>query len=393
MSSTANNRKLIYILIPFALTLGMALDIYLPSIPSISTSLSTSISMVQWTMSGFFLCFGIGQLLVGPISDHIGRKRTIFWSLLLYVSGAVTAALSPNIEILILARLIQAFGAAGTQISAFSIAKDSIKDKQTSEQVFTYLKGSMGFAPIVAPIIGSFLEYHFNWRAPFFVLAVFGAFLMGLNYRSIEESLAEEDRTKLSFGSISSYFSMMKDMRFMSLSICVVSTQAVLFSFFSLSPHIIISTLGYDERFFGICFAINALTYSLASIISARALTHIGAMSCIRIGGIMLFGAAILLICLLKYKGLGVITLMLPTLIASSGTSFIMGPATSMAVDSYKRVTGTATAFIGSLEAISAAAIGNIAVAISDFNGETFAYIVAISGIAVLLSQRFARNY
>jgi len=392
MYSSSNNKKLIYILIPFALTLGMALDIYLPSIPSISTSLATSISMVQWTMSGFFLCFGIGQLLVGPISDYVGRKKTIFWSLILYISGSVISALAPNIETLIFARLVQSFGAAGTQISAFSIAKDSVRDKKTSEQVFTYLKGSMGFAPIVAPIIGSFLEYHFNWRAPFFVLAVFGAFLMGLNYRSIEESLAEEDRTKLSFGSITSYFQMAKDSRFMSLAICLVSSQVVLFSFFSLSPHIIISTLGYDERFFGICFGANALTYSVASIISARSLSHIGAISCIKIGGIMISSAGILLLCLLKYQGLTLITLLGPTLLASSGTSFIIGPATSLAVDSYKRITATATAFLGSLEAVIAAAIGNVSVAVSDFDGKTFAYIVTISGIAILLSQRFARK-
>lgn len=389
MNQHTVNRKLIYILIPFALTLGMALDIYLPSIPSISTSLSASISMVQWTMSGFFLCFGIGQLLVGPISDHIGRKKTIFFSLLLYISGAVMAALSPNIEILIFSRVIQAFGASGTQISAFTIAKDSIKDKETSEQVFTYLKGSMGFAPIIAPIIGSFLEYHFNWRAPFFVLALFGAFLMGLNYRLIEESLAEEDRSPISFGSIGSYFKMLKDKQFMSFSLCVIASQAVLFSFFSLSTHIIITTLGYSERFFGICFAINALAYSLASIISARSLSHIGAMSCIKIGGFMLFGSGILLLLLLHYSGLTIFTLMLPALVASSGTSFIMGPATSLAIDPYKRITGTATAFIGSLEAVSAAAIGNIAISFSEFDGKTFAYIVAISGITVLLSQRF----
>lgn len=386
MTALSSNKKLLYVLIPFALTLGMALDIYLPSIPRISGSLSTSLEMVQWTMSGFFLCFGIGQLFVGPISDQIGRKKTVFISLVLYTSGAILSAIAPNIEILILSRCIQAFGACGTQISAFTIAKDSIKDKKTSEQVFTYLKGSMGFAPMVAPIIGAFIDHHISWRASFYILALFGVLLMILDYKWLNESLDENKRVKFGFGSVSSYFTMLKNRKFISLAICTIASQAVLFSFFSLSPHIIITTLGYTHQFFALCFGINALTYTFASVASAKLLTRVEATTCIMIGGVLMLLAGILLLTFIHFQKLNIILLMAPALLASSGTSFIFGPATSMAIDQYKRITGTATALIGSLEAISAAFIGNMAIKFSNFDGSTLSYIILISGIMVMIS-------
>jgi len=386
MTTLSANKKLIYILIPFALTLGMALDIYLPSIPRISGSLSTSITMVQWTMSGFFLCFGIGQLFIGPISDQIGRKKTVFISLVLYTSGAIFAAVAPNIEILIFARAIQAFGACGTQISAFTIAKDSIKDKKTSEQIFTYLKGSMGFAPMVAPIIGAFIDHHFSWRASFYILALFGVMLMILDYKWLSESLEEDKRVKFGFGSISSYFIMLRNRRFISLSICTIASQAVLFSFLSLSPHIIITTLGYTNQFFALCFGINALTYTLASVVSARLLIKINAPACIMIGGSLMLLSGILLLTFIYFHKLNILLLMAPALLASSGTSFILGPATSMAIDPYKHITGTATALIGSLEAISAAFVGNMAIKFSNFDGSTLACIILLSGTMVMIS-------
>jgi len=381
----ASHKKLIYILIPFALTLGMALDIYLPSIPRISGSLSTSIEMVQWTMSSFFLCFGIGQLFVGPISDQIGRKRTVFISILLYTLGSILAAISPNIEILIISRCIQAFGACGTQISAFSIAKDSIKDEETSKQIFTYLKGSMGFAPMIAPIIGSFLDYHFSWRASFVLLTLFGITLLILDYKWLTESLDEKKRVKFNLDSISSYLVMIRDRRFASLTMCVIASQSILFSIFSLSPHIVITTLGYSQKFFGIFFGVNALTYTIASIISARLLTKVSGKTCIMIGSSLMITGGILLFTITTYSEITIITLIIPTLLASSGTSFILGPATSMAIEPYRRITGTATALIGSAEAISAAFIGNLAVKLSSFEGSTLSCIILISGITAMV--------
>lgn len=385
-------KKLLYVLIPFALTLGMALDLYLPSIPRISNSLNTSIEMVQWTMSGFFLCFGVGQLFIGPISDHIGRKKTIFFSLILYISGSIIAAISPNIETLIASRAIQAFGSCGTQISAFSIVKDTIKDQKLSERIFTYLKGSMGFAPMAAPIIGSFIDYHFSWRVSFYVLSFFGIALMTLDYIWLKESLAHKDRVKISPKILESYFIMIKDKHFVGLALCVVASQAVLFTFFSLSPHIIISKFGYSSKFFGYCFALNALTYTFASWICGKAIYKIGTYGCIKIGGTMMLAGSTFLMAFIFSGSLGIESLIIAGLLSSSGSSFILGPATSAAIDRYRTTTGAATALVGSIEAISAAFIGNMAIKYAHFDGLTFAVIVLISGTVALLASS-VRNF
>jgi MFS family permease len=166
---------------------------------------------------------------------------------------------------------------------------------------------------------------------------------------------------------------------------CVIASQSILFSIFSLSPHIVITTLGYSQKFFGIFFGVNALTYTIASIISARLLTKVSGKTCIMIGSSLMITGGILLFTITTYSEITIITLIIPTLLASSGTSFILGPATSMAIEPYRRITGTATALIGSAEAISAAFIGNLAVKLSSFEGSTLSCIILISGITAMV--------
>ncbi|NRA47437.1 MAG: MFS transporter [Oligoflexales bacterium] len=140
----------ILVLAPSVMTLGMAMDIYIPSVPKMPQSLATSSGSIQFTLTVFLLGFGIGQLFMGPLCDRYGRRKVAIFSALTYIMSSLMCALAANVEMLIFARVFQAFGACGTQIVAFAVVKDLLRGRQ-AVQVINYLKGIMGTAPIVAP--------------------------------------------------------------------------------------------------------------------------------------------------------------------------------------------------------------------------------------------------
>ena len=171
--------KIVIFLSPLVLTLGLAMDIYLPSIPKMPEALNTSVQSVQLTLSLFLLVFGLGQLIFGPLSDQIGRKKTVLLSYVLYFLGSMICALSESFPLFLSARIIQGLGACGTLVCAFSILKDLFKGDEVT-RCFSYLKGLMGAAPITAPVIGAWLDLWFGWRASFWALTFYGALALGI---------------------------------------------------------------------------------------------------------------------------------------------------------------------------------------------------------------------
>ena len=121
------NRKplaTVAVLAPFIFSFALALDIYVPSIPSIREIFATNAFVVQLTVSIFMLMTGIGQLLVGPLSDHFGRRKIALCSVAIFTLGSFLCALAPSISFLIMARVIQAMGACGMMVVAFAIVRD-----------------------------------------------------------------------------------------------------------------------------------------------------------------------------------------------------------------------------------------------------------------------------
>ena len=92
----------------------LAIDMYLPALPTIATDLNTSIAAVQATLTVFFIAFGVSQIAYGPISDMVGRKPPLYFGLGLFIVGAVGCLLSPSVEWLIFFRFIQGLGAASS---------------------------------------------------------------------------------------------------------------------------------------------------------------------------------------------------------------------------------------------------------------------------------------
>lgn len=159
----AGNRKFIdstaFVFLMGALTAfdPLSIDMYLSSFPSIQKDLNTTYMSVELSLSGFFIGMAIGQLVYGPLSDRYGRKRPLIFGMLLFALASIGCALSTNINMLIVSRVLQAFGGCAGMVITRAIVRDFF-DRTRSAHFFSSLMLVMGVAPILAPLLGGFID-------------------------------------------------------------------------------------------------------------------------------------------------------------------------------------------------------------------------------------------
>ncbi|MCK4934826.1 MAG: MFS transporter, partial [Simkaniaceae bacterium] len=168
-----NFYQTLLVLSPLVFTFAFALDIYIPAVPEMPKIFKTTHGMVQLTLSIFMLVCGFGQLFIGPLSDHFGRRKIVLASIAVFTLGSFACTLARSIEFLILARMLQALGACGMMVTAYAIVRDLFDGKENFK-AYSYLNGSIAISPLIAPLFGGYLVYWFNWRATFLFLTILG---------------------------------------------------------------------------------------------------------------------------------------------------------------------------------------------------------------------------
>lgn len=384
--------KIVIFLSPLVLTLGLAMDIYLPSIPKMPEALNTSVQSVQLTLSLFLLVFGLGQLIFGPLSDQIGRKKTVLLSYVLYFLGSMICALSDSFPLFLSARMIQGLGACGTLVCAFSILKDLYNGDEVT-RCFSYLKGLMGAAPITAPVIGAWLDLWFGWRASFWALTFYGALALGIFILYGKETHPESKRRKIDINLFKRYASILKSSTFRNYALVCICAQGVLFGFFSLSPHLIIGELHFREQEFSVFFGVNALCYLTGAFSSGYLLNRKGPGTVIFIGSLTVLGAGLSMFSAYLLSGFNIWTLMIPSVIASAGVAMMMGPASASAVAPFNNYVGTATALLGCIECAGGSLIGNLLTMLPLHNQLPLALNLLGTGSVALLALLSVRGF
>src|SRR4051794_10056242 len=149
----------------------MSVDLYLPSLPELGRVFGASVPQVQLTLSGYLLCFAIGQIVYGPISDHVGRKPVLLTALALYAAVCLGCVFAASIDMLIALRCLQALGVAGAPVLARAMVRDLYHGVRASQEL-ARMGSITALAPIVAPSLGGVLQAAFDWRAAFLAMAV-----------------------------------------------------------------------------------------------------------------------------------------------------------------------------------------------------------------------------
>ncbi|CDU05091.1 membrane transport protein [Vibrio coralliirubri] len=242
----------------------LTIDLYLPALPQMVEVFNTDRSMVNLTLSSYFVTYAIGLLFWGPLSEKFGRKPILLIGLAGYMVASILCAMTNSIEQLIGARIFQAFAGSAITVIATAIVKD-LYDGREREKIMATIMSLVIIAPMVAPVFGAFLLKIASWRMMFVTLAIFGAFasVLACCYRETLETKYQGSMFR-SWGRMGV---VMKNRSFLKLLVIFSIIPMALMGFLAAGSYIYIDRFGLTEQQFSYAFAFNALCASFGPTI------------------------------------------------------------------------------------------------------------------------------
>ncbi|PHM73869.1 multidrug effflux MFS transporter [Xenorhabdus kozodoii] len=341
--------KLVLILGMLSAIGALSTDMYLPLFPAMSHALATTQAGIQLSLTSFMAGLAIGQLIIGPWSDVIGRRKLLLGGMILLTVASVACSFSSNIEMLIISRFFQGAGGASGIVLTRAIVSDLSFGNKTA-YYFNLMLAIQGAAPIIAPLMGGVAAY-FPWPIVFVFMAVTSLIITILTFIYVPESLPSQSASGRSKGSlVKPFLKLFKNRAYVGYTFVFSSTFGALFAYISASPFIYQSMFKFTPGFFSIVFAINAGIMMFSSILSARWVEKIGAKALVIIGVVTTFVLSCLL---LVVNYLTIYQLELTTVIfmlLMFTMALIFGNAASLALTAVPDVRGAGSAVLGALQ-------------------------------------------
>lgn len=247
-----------------------SIDMYLPAMPQIAESLNTTAPMVQLTLSGFVVGLAVGQLIIGPVSDGLGRKKLMVGGAVVALAAAVLAATAPGIGVLIAARVIQGLGSGACMVVSRAVIPD-LAGGRTAAKAFAVMMSIQTLAPVIAPLVGGLLVGPLGWRGLFWVLAGLAGVQLLAAALVIPESRPVEKRSRVTARYIfGNYAHVLRNAGYRGYLLTVVFVFMTLFCYLSASPFLIQDEMGYSPRVFALFFGLNAVGLLVGNMVNAR---------------------------------------------------------------------------------------------------------------------------
>ncbi|AMG98849.1 MFS transporter [Serratia liquefaciens] len=393
MTRPLARQRLVYALVLGLLaSLGpLCIDLYLPALPEMAGELNTSTATAQLSLTAGLLGLGVGQLIFGPYSDKLGRMRPLLVSLALLLFASLWCALAPNIDQLLIARLLQGLAGAGGAVISRAIARDLYSGHELT-RFFALLMLVNGLAPIVAPVLGGAMLQFMDWRGIFGVLAGIAVLLFTLASLKLSESLPAERRSQGGIlAMLQSLGGLLTQRQFMGLCLTQGFVMAGMFAYIGASPFVLQQIYGLSPQMFSLCFAINGVGLIISAQISSRLSIHWGERKVLK-GGLTLAAVSSLLLLLAASLHAPLVLLLVP-LFFSVAVIGIVGPtASSLAMQSQGDKAGSASALIG----VSMFALGACSVPLTGLGGTSSVSmaltIVGCYAIAIVLFKLLVRK-
>lgn len=385
--------KYTLLLLSLVLLAPLGIDLYLPTLPQVATGLQTPVSNVQSTIPLFLLVMGLGQLVTGPLVDNFGRKPVAIAGLVLYAAGSLTAALSTHWPLFLVARIIQGCAVCCTAVVAFSGVRDRLSGDEAAK-TFGFLNGALNIVPALAPLLGGTLAEFWGWRAPFAFLCLY-AVVIGILILLFLPETRPADTLKVSFFPVKSYAGILSSPRFVFFSLANAGALGMVLTYVSLAPQVLMEQAGLSSFAFALAFGANGLWIMLVSSIVSYVIRKAGRPFCLLTGcACMLVAAALLssesLLFSLEAQVYW-LSYMLPVAIAVAGLAFIIGPATSYALEPYQQQAGMASALQGFIQMAGGAAGSLLMLALPLRPQHALAWMMLIGALLALAAWRCTR--
>ncbi|CNK98086.1 multidrug effflux MFS transporter [Yersinia alsatica] len=387
-------QKFLFLLLSLILLGPLGIDLYLPTIPAIAKGLNSSESLIQSTIALFILVLGLGQLIAGPLVDKYGRKPIAIIGIILYMLGAAMAALAVSPMMFVGSRLLQGVAVCCTAVVAFSGVRDRLNGNEAA-RAFGFLNGTLNIVPALAPLLGGLLAEAFGWRAPFWFLALYGLLVLILIIVFLPETRPADTQPVKSLP-IKNYLRILRDDRFLIFSLVNAGAMGMALTYVSLAPNVLMVGAGLSPLQFSLVFGANGFWIMAVSFFASRVIQKVGRPTCLMTGSLLMaLGCLGLLFGLTQLSAATQnhwLVYMLPVASACAGLAFMMGPATSYALEPYANEAGVASALVGFVQMAGGAGLGLLAMALPIEPKLSLAIVMLVGCILAGLARRASKH-
>lgn len=363
----------------------LTIDMYLPALPDIANDLSVTSSVVQLTLTGTLAGLALGQLIVGPLSDSLGRRRPLIAGIALHMLASLVCMVAPNIEVLGIARTVQGMGAAATAVVAIAVVGDLYADSLAANMM-SRLMLVLGVAPVLAPSLGAVVLLHGSWHWVFAALVVLAGALMVLAVLALPETLPPAERNELRVrGIISTYGRLLRDTKFVVL-VCVGALgMAGLFAYIAGAPFVLQGRYGMDQQTFALVFgagAVALIATTQANVLLLKWFSPqrivVWALTGAAVASVVFLGLA------LTHTG-GVVGFLVPVWTILAAMGLVIPNAPAVALSRHSEAAGTAAALLGAAQFGLGAAIAPL-VGVLGNSEVALAVVMTVTVVIALLA-------
>jgi DHA1 family bicyclomycin/chloramphenicol resistance-like MFS transporter len=340
-----------------ALTLGafvaigpLTIDMYLPALPSMTRDLGTTASAGQLTLTGTLVGLALGQLVIGPLSDALGRRRPLLAGTALHVLASLLVLVAPTVAVLGALRVVQGVGAAAGAVIAIAVVRD-LYDGRAAATMLSRLFLVLGAAPVLAPTIGGEILRFTSWRGVFALLAAYGVLMLVVGWATLRETLPPERRRSAGIrGTVRGYGELFHDRAYVGLVMVAGLTMAGLFSYVSGSAFVYQGEFGLDEQQFGLLFGAGAFWLIAATQLNPLVLRRWAPQQVLVAGTVIgaAAGAALVVLSGTGTGGLPAVVISLWVVLFACGLALPNAPA--LALSRHGDAAGTAAALLGAVQ-------------------------------------------
>ncbi|MCI7046713.1 multidrug effflux MFS transporter [Helicobacter sp.] len=327
----------------------LSTDMYLPALGEVQKSFSTNSFYAQLSLASFFIAFALGQLLYGPLSDIYGRKKPLYFGILLFILSSLACISFDSIYTFIFFRFLEALGGCAGVVIARAIVNDNFELKEAAS-VFALMMVISSLVPMLSPGLGSILLDYFSWKSIFAVLFGLGIFLLLLIFLGLNN--IKENTASLKFNSkeiFNNYIKILKDRRFKIYVFSSSFAMATIFAYITGSSYVFIDYYGLSEKSYGILFGINAANFMIFANINARIVRRYSPYYVLPFSFTAMFGIALLLT-IAGFFDLGFLVFEILLFFMIGMLGFIIPNTTTLAMARFKENSGSASAILGAIQ-------------------------------------------
>ena len=372
----------IWLLMMITLASPFAMNVFNPAMPDVVRAFDSRIDIVQLTLTLYLFTLGFSQLLCGALSDRYGRRPLMLIGMLINLIGSLLAAIAWDVSVLIIGRILQALGGGATLILVRTMILDATESSEAG-RLLSYIYMSVAVAQTIAPTVGGYLNYYFDWRYIFYFSFVLNLLITLVMLRKLGESTFVRDAVPFSVrGLLTKYLTVLKSRVYLGYALTAGLITSAYLSFASIMPYIFIDEFNGTSAEYGNWFLIVSGGLFAGSLVASRVGARVGLDRMIQLGmGLALTAVGLLIICL--YTGYVVVALIFMLMgLVTFGRGFVIPNAQSGAISSLTGGKGTANGLMVFMQLTTASAVGQTMPAILAF-GISYVFI-AIFGLLLL---------